>query len=112
MVAYMGLETPAFRDGMRIPAEFTCDGEDASPPLHWSDPPEGARSFVVLREDPDAPGGTWHHWAAYDASGYLRSLAKRAARRAHKLGFKQAVNDFRRADCGAHAAAATWPASL
>ncbi len=96
----MRLESPAFRDGMRIPAEFTCDGEDASPPLHWSDPPQGTRSFVLLCEDPDAPGGTWHHWAAYNISSHLRSLAKGAARQAHKLGFKQALNDFQRADYG------------
>ncbi len=96
----MRLDSPAFQNGMRIPAVFTCDGEDASPPLHWADPPHGTRSFVLLCDDPDAPGGTWHHWAAYNLSGHLRSLPKGASRHAHKLGFKQALNDFQRVDYG------------
>lgn len=49
-----------------IPSEFMCDGEDSSPPLEWSSPPAGTRSFVLLCDDPDALGGTWHHWGAYD----------------------------------------------
>jgi Raf kinase inhibitor-like YbhB/YbcL family protein len=96
----MQLESTAFTEGSKIPAIYTCDGEDTSPPLHWSDPPKGTRSFVLLCDDPDAPGGTWHHWAAYDISGHTRALAKDAARHALKQGFKQAVNDFRRADYG------------
>ena len=96
----MRLESTAFTEGSKIPSVYTCDGEDVSPPLHWSDPPHGTHSFVLICDDPDAPGGTWHHWAAYNISGHTRSLAKDAARHALKVGFKQAVNDFRRADYG------------
>lgn len=96
----MRLESPAFTEGTKIPTVYTCDGEDASPPLHWSDPPHGTHSFVLLCDDPDAPGGTWYHWAAYNISVHTRALAKDAARHALKHGFKQAVNDFRRADYG------------
>ena len=61
----MKLVSSAFADGAAIPRRFTCDGENLSPPLQWSDAPAGTRSFALLG-DPDAPAGTWHHWAAYD----------------------------------------------
>lgn len=53
------LTSPAFRDGERIPARYTADGENFSPPLQWSDPPPGTKSFAIVVEDPDAPSGTF-----------------------------------------------------
>ena len=96
----MQLNSTAFSDGSAIPRRFTCDGEDLSPPLKWSDPPQETRSFVLLCDDPDAPGGTWHHWAAYDIPAALTSLAQGAAQHAEKQGFKQAINDFQRIGYG------------
>jgi len=92
----MKLRSTAFADGASIPPRFTCDGGDASPPLEWSEVPEGVQSFALLCDDPDAPGGTWHHWAAYDIPAERRSLPLDAARDAGTLGFKQATNDFQR----------------
>jgi Raf kinase inhibitor-like YbhB/YbcL family protein len=69
--------SPAFADGERVPAEFTCDGEDLAPPLVVFDPPEGTESFALIMDDPDAPSGTFTHWLAYDipagAGGELRT---------------------------------------
>jgi Raf kinase inhibitor-like YbhB/YbcL family protein len=62
----MQLTSPAFDDGARIPTRYTCDGEDVSPPLRWSDVPDGTRGFVIIMDDPDAPPGTWVHWVLYD----------------------------------------------
>jgi Raf kinase inhibitor-like YbhB/YbcL family protein len=90
----MRLRSSAFPDGSAIPRRFTCDGEDLSPPLEWSDAPAATRSFVLLCDDPDAPGGTWHHWAAYDIPAAQTALPIDAAKQAEKLGFKQAMNDF------------------
>ena len=56
--------SPAFADGQPVPAQFTCDGNDAPPPLKVSDPPKDTRSFAVIMEDPDAPKGTFTHWLA------------------------------------------------
>jgi Raf kinase inhibitor-like YbhB/YbcL family protein len=62
------LTSPAFEDGAPIPSRFTCDGEEVSPPLAWSDVPAEARSLALLVEDPDAPGGTFVHWTLYAVS--------------------------------------------
>jgi hypothetical protein len=57
-----------------IPAYHTCDGDDLSPPLDWNDPPEGTQSFVLIMDDPDAPGGTWVHWVLYNIPAEARNL--------------------------------------
>lgn len=96
----MRLRSSAFADGSSIPRRFSCEGEDISPPLEWSDVPAGTKSIALLCEDPDAPGGTWHHWAAYDILHTLTSLPVDAGRNAQKLGFKQAINDFQKSGYG------------
>jgi Raf kinase inhibitor-like YbhB/YbcL family protein len=62
----MTLATPAFKAGGTIPREFTCDGDNLSPHLVWSDAPSHAQSFAVIMEDPDAPRGTFTHWVLFD----------------------------------------------
>jgi Raf kinase inhibitor-like YbhB/YbcL family protein len=90
----MRLRSTAFPDGAAIPRRFTCAGDDVSPPLEWSEVPAGTRSFALFCDDPDAPGGTWHHWAAYDIAPTLARLPLDAGNNAATLGFKQAANDF------------------
>ena len=96
----MRIISSAFADGAPIPRRYTCDGEDISPPLEWTGAPGGTRSFVVLCDDPDAPGGTWRHWAAFDIPPDRLALPEGAARHSEKQNFKQATNDFQRADYG------------
>ena len=60
------ITSPAFADGQPVPTEFTCDGNDAPPPITMADPPKGTKSFAVIMDDPDAPKGTFTHWLAYD----------------------------------------------
>jgi hypothetical protein len=93
----MKLVSSAFDDGAAIPRRFTRDGENLSPPLQWSGAPAVTLSFALLCDDPDAPAGTWHHWAAYDIPSAVTELAVDAAQNA-KL--KQAVNDFRKVGYG------------
>jgi Raf kinase inhibitor-like YbhB/YbcL family protein len=62
----MELTSTAFAPGEPIPRRYTCDGEDISPPLQWSDPPQGTQSFALIADDPDAPVGTWVHWVLYN----------------------------------------------
>jgi hypothetical protein len=74
-----GLTSPAFGPGQTIPVEYTCDGLNVSPALVWTAPPAGTRSFALIMDDPDAPGGTFTHWTAWNISPKARGL-KRGAR--------------------------------
>lgn len=96
----MRLNSSAFPDGSAISRRYSCDGEDLSPPLDWSGVPVGTRSLVLLCDDPDAPAGTWHHWAAYDIPADRTALEEGAAEHPERQGFKQAINDFRRPGYG------------
>ena len=49
------IASPAFAAGGSIPAAFTCEGADISPALTWSGVPAGAKSLVLIVDDPDAP---------------------------------------------------------
>ncbi len=60
------LTSSAFQPQAPIPPKYTCQGEDVSPPLRWSDPPREAQSFALIMDDPDAPMGTWIHWVLYN----------------------------------------------
>ena len=56
----------ALETGTPIPRRFTCDGENVSPPLSWSNVPVETKSFAMIAEDPDAPKGTFVHWVLYN----------------------------------------------
>ena len=94
------LTSSAFDDGARIPARFTCKGEDISPALDWIEAPVGTLSYVLLCDDPDAPGGTWHHWAIYDIPADSRRLDPATPARPEVEGARQGVNDFGRVGYG------------
>jgi Raf kinase inhibitor-like YbhB/YbcL family protein len=75
-VAEFALTSSAFGHGEVIPRRHTCEGEDVSPALEWSDPPAGTRSLVLVMDDPDAPGGTFTHWLAWGLAPDVRGLAE------------------------------------
>ena len=62
----MRLQSKAFQHDEEIPAIYTCDGDDISPPLSISGIPDGAKSVVLIMDDPDAPAGTWVHWTVWN----------------------------------------------
>jgi Raf kinase inhibitor-like YbhB/YbcL family protein len=68
------LTSPSFENGKKIPARYTCDGENVSPELNWINPPDATQSFALVCHDPDAPGGDWVHWVIYMRSGDRRRL--------------------------------------
>lgn len=88
------LTSAAFRQGGEIPRKYTCDGDNVSPPFAWSGVPEGTRSFLLLCDDPDAPGKIFHHWAAYDIPATWRALNEGHGAETLADGFRQAINDF------------------
>jgi Raf kinase inhibitor-like YbhB/YbcL family protein len=96
------LTSAAFKDGAPIPGKYTCDGVDVSPPLAWSGPPAGTRSFALIVDDPDAPGGTWVHWVVYNLPADVSELPENIAK-VESLdlgGARQGRNDFRRPGYG------------
>ena len=99
LAAAFTLTSPAFKDGSGIPARFTCAGADVSPPLAWGNPPEETRSFVLIADDPDAPGRTWLHWLVYDIPSGLRQLGDDASRKGISAA-QQGRNDFGKATYG------------
>ncbi len=68
------LTSPRFARGEPIPRKYTCDGENISPPLRWSDLPQGTQSLALIADDPDAPIGTWVHWVLYNLPAETRGL--------------------------------------
>ena len=62
----MQLSSSAFKDNQAIPREYSCDGANKSPELLLSDAPAETRGLVIIVDDPDAPGGTFLHWLAYN----------------------------------------------
>jgi Raf kinase inhibitor-like YbhB/YbcL family protein len=70
------LRSPAFQDGSSIPRKFTCQGENVSPELNWSEAPTNTQSFALIMDDPDAPGGTFTHWVLFDIPATTKQLAE------------------------------------
>jgi Raf kinase inhibitor-like YbhB/YbcL family protein len=64
--AKLALTSAAFASGRPIPVKYTCQGDDVSPPLAWDGAPPTTKSFALICDDPDAPGGTWVHWVMYN----------------------------------------------
>jgi len=89
------LASDSFTDGKPIPPEFTCDGVDRSPPIHWDGAPEATKAFALVLDDPDAPGGTFTHWILYNAPGATKAFDEGVAPKG-KLGdgSLQGTNDF------------------
>lgn len=88
------LSSEAFAEGAPIPTLYTCDGRAASPPLAWSGAPAGTRGFCLVCDDPDAPGGTFSHWAIWDMPAARDSLPGGVPAEERVEGMAQARNDF------------------
>lgn len=88
------LYSGTFRDNAPIQRKYTCDGEDLSPPLEWAGTPAGTRSFALICDDPDAPGGTFGHWAVYDMPPEVSYLEEGYSGRGRHGRFPEAANDF------------------
>ena len=105
--------SPAFAAGETIPVKYTCDGDDVSPPISWrlvrQDPPAAGaqsgpaevKSFALIAEDPDAPGGTWTHWVVYGIPPGVAEIHEGGPSGENLTGGgREGVNDFRRLGYG------------
>ena len=103
----------AFESGQGIPARFTCEGVDSSPPLQWVGVPADAKSLALICDDPDAPAGTWVHWVLYDLPASTVEMSEKVpTSETLPSGAKQGVNDFKRVGYGGAVPATGKTASL
>lgn len=101
----MKLTSPAFDNQGEIGKKYTCDGDDISPELAWSDVPEGTRSFVLIVDDPDAPDPanprmTWVHWVLYNIPAATVLLPEGVAGQDLPAGTLEGLNDWQRTGYG------------
>jgi Raf kinase inhibitor-like YbhB/YbcL family protein len=99
------LTSTAFSEGGTIPLRYTCDGDDVSPPLAWSDLPEGTASLVLVVDDPDAPDPKaprmiWVHWLIYNLSTRLTELPEAVDEETLPNHTGQGLNDWKRTGYG------------
>lgn len=99
----MKLTSSAFGEGKPIPVEHTCDGDDTSPPLVWSDVPANTKSLALICDDPDAPGKTWVHWVLFNLPPNLAALREDVEKTEKPVALGGAIHgitDFRRVGYG------------
>jgi Raf kinase inhibitor-like YbhB/YbcL family protein len=92
----MDLTSSAFEDGRPIPRDHTCDGRDISPPLNWTDAPNGTEEFAILVEDLDSPRRPFYNWVFWGIPGPVKQIPEAVPKvgREHHLIARQGVNSF------------------
>ena len=99
------LISSAFKNGGAIPSQYTCEGDDISPPLAWDNVPDGTKSFALIIDDPDAPDPkapkiVWVHWLVYNLPAETRELAEGAAISGLPHGAATGLNNFKHSSYG------------
>ena len=95
----MVLTSNAFTSGQPIPPRYTADGANVSPSLSWQDAPAGTKSFALISDDPDAPGGTWVHWVVYNIPQNTNTLPEGVSPQQIQ-GVREGINDFHKTGYG------------
>lgn len=103
MAEKFSLTSTDFAHQGKIPKECTCDGQDISPQLSWTNPPPGTKSFALIVDDPDAPDPkapkiTWVHWVLYNIPASTTELPKGVKNL--PPGTKEGLNDWKRTGYG------------
>jgi len=92
-----------FDEGQAIPEKHTCQGADISPQLHWTTPPIGTKSLVIIVDDPDAPDPkapkmTWVHWVIYNIPPDINALQQDL--QSLPKGSQPGYNDWKKTEYG------------
>lgn len=103
--AMLMLTSTVFLPDGNIPARYTCDGQDLSPPLLWSGLPAGTQSLALIVDDPDAPDPaapkmTWVHWVMYNLPPSLTDLPEGVPTKSLPPGTRHGLNDWQRTGYG------------
>ena len=99
------LTSPAFENEGEIPVVYTCEGDDISPALAWSQVPAGAASLALIVDDPDAPDPrapkmTWVHWVLYNLPASSTGLPEKVSPSDLPAGTLEGLNDWKRTGWG------------
>ena len=97
------LTSSAFQNSQPIPSKYTCEGENISHALDWTDPPATTKSFVLINDDPDDDGPVpWVHWLVYNIPGFQPRPARERSggRKILPDGTLQGLNSFRKIGYG------------
>lgn len=92
----MQISSPAFSPNDPIPQKYTCDGENVSPPMQFTDVPEEAESLALIMHDPDAPMGDWLHWTVWNVPGNTNQFSEGSI----PAGAVTGINDFKKLGYG------------
>ncbi len=97
----LSITSTTFEEGGSIPAVYTCEGDDISPPLSFSGLPELAQTLVLIVDDPDAPDPkaprtTWVHWVLYNIPVAVSGMVEDMARHGLPPGTSEGKNDWGR----------------
>jgi Raf kinase inhibitor-like YbhB/YbcL family protein len=91
----MKIASSAFQNNGAIPRKYTCDGDDVSPPIEWSEVPANARTVALICDDPDAPKHDFVHWVLFNVAPNAGAVPEHVPRRAELAdGACQGTNDF------------------
>jgi Raf kinase inhibitor-like YbhB/YbcL family protein len=104
-VMTLTMSSTAFVSGGAIPPKYTCEGLGISPPLAWHGVPVGAKSLVLIEDDPDAPDPTapmmtWVHWLLYNLPPTSQGLPEGVSAAALPIGTREGRNDWKRTGYG------------
>lgn len=82
----INISSEAFHSNHLIPKKYSCDGENLSPPLAWSNLPVGTESIAIVCEDPDAPSGNFLHWLIFNIDPGVPGLPEGVTERSNMMG--------------------------
>jgi hypothetical protein len=101
----LSITSTAFEEGGSIPAIYTCEGDDISPPLSFSGVSELAQTLALIVDDPDAPDPkaprtTWVHWVLYNIPIAVSGMVEDTAKHGLPPGTSEGKNDWGRTAYG------------
>ena len=89
------IHSSAFQHKKDIPAKYTCQGEDVSPPLSWEEVPEGTETYALIMDDPDAPNDIFTHWLIFNIPVETTEVPEAIPTNGELSdGTRQGANDF------------------
>tara|TARA_B100000315_G_C14375944_1_gene495169 strand:- start:68 stop:583 length:516 start_codon:yes stop_codon:yes gene_type:complete len=91
------IKSEVFKQKGYIPDRYSCDAQDFSPSLSWSQVPQGTKSLAIICDDPDAPFKIWVHWVIFNIPSGISSLEENISKeKLNELSAVEGLNDFGR----------------